>query len=1087
LFAGVLLLTETRSWPWFVLAALPATFLFDWLKGTPPTASLGLFVADSSGALTGAWLVRRWVTPKPQLATLREYGGLLVGAALLGPILGATLGAAVLTTAGLSHSFWVAWRNWWGNTAMAISLLTPFILAWGAHPPWTAPFFKSRLKMLEAVLLTALLTVWTWHLLVADAGINAPYKSRLMPLLLWAGLRFGLRGATAANLWLALLMGFFTCHYLKGLTSAELASGAYFATLQSFLVVALLVTLIPTIVLRERNRKVEELQQSEERFQRLTQAAFEAILISEHGRICDLNDQCLDMFQRERGALMGADVLELVAPASRAPVLAAIHSGGDLPEGLQLRRGDGSVFWAEARAKSIRIGSRSLRITALRDVTQRVAQEQEIARLSRLYAALSQINQAIVHQPDRPELFARVCRIMVEFGGFPMAWIGGVDPETGWVVPIAQFGDDGGFLNRSVVDPDHPPAGPGLTGTAIREGKELICNDFLNDPQTQLWHESAARAGHRSSAVFPIREQDRVCGAITVFSQDRGFFQTGEIALLKEVAADVSFALDKLAEAEAHRQAEAAARNERVFSDMIIESMPGILYFYNEQGRFLRWNRNFEIVSGYSPEEMARIQPLDFFPDGEKGRLQQKIAEVFERGESCVEASFLTKNGGTIPYFFTGRRIRFNGVLCSVGMGIDISERKRAELELREIQGQLEAVIANLREGLVMADPGGGFLRWNPASLRLLGFADPVEGARRQREFGAIFELDTLDGARLPLEEWPLARVRRGESIHDLELRVRRLHSDWERIFNFSGSLVSYAGGRTLAFMTLRDITERKRAEMALLVLNQTLELEVAARTRELQAALVRAEAADRLKSAFLATMSHELRTPLNSIIGFTGVILQGLAGPLNAEQTKQLGMVRGSARHLLELINDVLDISKIEAGQLEVRAEPFDLRASLERVTGLLKPAADKKGLALTLSHPPEPGELVSDRRRVEQILLNLLNNALKFTDHGGVTLTVETVADYRSSPAAPPCAAVRLRVTDTGLGLKPEDLAVLFQPFRQIDMGIARQHEGTGLGLVICRRLAGLLGGEISVTSEFAKGSEFTVTLPRHLRSPS
>ncbi len=282
----------------------------------------------------------------------------------------------------------------------------------------------------------------------------------------------------------------------------------------------------------------------------------------------------------------------------------------------------------------------------------------------------------------------------------------------------------------------------------------------------------------------------------------------------------------------------------------------------------------------------------------------------------------------------------------------------------------------------------------------------------------------------------------------------------------------------------IRDITERKRAELALHSLNENLEQEVAVRTGELQSALVRAEAADRIKSAFLATMSHELRTPLNSIIGFTGIVIQGLAGPLNPEQTKQLGMVRSSARHLLDLINDVLDISKIEAGQLEVHAEPFQLRDSLEHIAALVKPLAEKKGLELTIV-APDSGAMVSDKRRVDQILLNLVTNAIKFTERGRVTVTAEIVAAYKFSTAAASLPSVRLRVEDTGIGITPDDLATLFQPFRQVDSGLSRQHEGTGLGLAICRRLASLLGGEISATSEWAKGSAFTVTIPLRLTS--
>ena len=229
------------------------------------------------------------------------------------------------------------------------------------------------------------------------------------------------------------------------------------------------------------------------------------------------------------------------------------------------------------------------------------------------------------------------------------------------------------------------------------------------------------------------------------------------------------------------------------------------------------------------------------------------------------------------------------------------------------------------------------------------------------------------------------------------------------------------------------------------------------------------AESADRLKSAFLATMSHELRTPLNSIIGFTGIVLQGLAGPLTEEQRKQLGMVQGSARHLLALINDVLDISKIAAGELRVSCAVFDLRALLERVVTALRPMAAMKRLTLQAQIDPEIGDMTSDGRRVEQILLNLLNNAVKFTERGEVKLCAKSEDGL-----------LRVAVSDTGVGIKSEDIAILFQPFRQIDTGLARNHEGTGLGLAISRRLAELLGGDIRVASDWGKGTVFTVTLP-------
>jgi PAS domain S-box-containing protein len=547
----------------------------------------------------------------------------------------------------------------------------------------------------------------------------------------------------------------------------------------------------------------------------------------------------------------------------------------------------------------------------------------------------------------------------------------------------------------------------------------------------------------------------------------------------------------------ARKQAEQELRRTQASWDVVLENLREGLIIADADGKLFRWNAAALRMYGFDQTKQSEVHlaalrhvfELSQIDDGVLPPDEWPFARVL-RGETVtgLELRIRRREDGWERIFsYAGSQVRYlDGKKLSFLTVQDITERKRAELRLREIQGQLEAVVENLRAGLVIADPDATLLRWNPASLHMLGFEDVEEGRRRQREFERIFELFTLDGGQLPPEQWPLARTRRGDEVHDLELRVRRTGEDWERIISYAGRRVAYAGDKLLAFLTMRDITEQKQAEMSLKVLNQTLKIEVGARTEELQSALERAEAADRLKSAFLATMSHELRTPLNSIIGFTGIVLQGLAGPLNEEQAKQLGMVRGSARHLLELINDVLDISKIEAGQLAIRAEPFDLAASLERVMGLVRPLATQKGLTLVANFPAGLGEMTGDRRRVEQILINLLNNAIKFTEQGSVTFTAQLTPGEPAAPDATMPVGVRFSVADTGIGIRPEDLAVLFQPFRQLDTGLPRQHEGTGLGLAICRRLAELMGGQITVESQWQHGSEFNVVLPLHSHPP-
>jgi len=275
--------------------------------------------------------------------------------------------------------------------------------------------------------------------------------------------------------------------------------------------------------------------------------------------------------------------------------------------------------------------------------------------------------------------------------------------------------------------------------------------------------------------------------------------------------------------------------------------------------------------------------------------------------------------------------------------------------------------------------------------------------------------------------------------------------------------------GFASAFLLRRQVRLRTRELQAS---NREMEGRIILRTAQLEAAMLKAQESDMLKSAFLATMSHELRTPLNSIIGFTGILLQELPGKLNDEQKKQLTMVQKSSRHLLTLINDVLDISKIEAGQLDLAPETYSLKESIEKLHGIILPSAVNKGLSLEYHLEPEDIELFTDKRRVEQIILNLLSNAVKFTDLGKVSLLC------RSEDGK-----LIVDVKDSGIGISQENIVNLFQPFRQIESGLTRRFEGTGLGLSISQKLSALLGGKIVVESHEGKGSTFSLIIPIRL----
>jgi signal transduction histidine kinase len=362
--------------------------------------------------------------------------------------------------------------------------------------------------------------------------------------------------------------------------------------------------------------------------------------------------------------------------------------------------------------------------------------------------------------------------------------------------------------------------------------------------------------------------------------------------------------------------------------------------------------------------------------------------------------------------------------------------------ERRAEQQRLRTIVERIGDGIIVASLDGMIHFANPAAQRLFG--------RPARDLcGSALGFPAVAGDSAEIEI-----IRPGGSAVAAELRV--VETDWE--------------GQPARLVTLRDITDRKRAEEKA----EQLERERVARAE--------AEAANAAKSEFLAIMSHELRTPLNAVIGYADLLDLGVGGSLTPDQRGQVARIAASGRHLLSLVNEVLDLSKIEAGAFSPQLDVTRAEATGHAAVSLVQQLAETKGVAMMMKVAADGGvAYVGDEDRVRQILVNLLNNAIKFTERGG---TVELSVGRSSKPDVEARVAsgtyAYWRVTDNGVGIPLERLSSIFDPFVQVDSGHTRQTEGSGLGLTISRRLARLMKGDITVRSKPGDGSTFTLWLP-------
>jgi PAS domain S-box-containing protein len=510
-------------------------------------------------------------------------------------------------------------------------------------------------------------------------------------------------------------------------------------------------------------------------------------------------------------------------------------------------------------------------------------------------------------------------------------------------------------------------------------------------------------------------------------------------------------------------KAEEVLRESEEFNRSLVENLPDMIAIYDSGGIIRFANQAGLKLLDYPLSEVRGKQILSFVADYQRSDIEKKMQSRLS-GERLApyEVDIRTGSGEIVTAILQAVPITYRKEPVMLVLMTNITDRKREERALHENEQRLDSIYNTVGDTIfqLTVEPGGQyrFTSVNSAFSRTTGLApEQVIG----KTVGEI----------IPEPALSLVREKYRQAIRQKSI-VR-----WEETSSYpSGQLtgeVSIApifdktGNCTHLIGSVHDISDRKQAEQKLLEAHRDLEKKVAERTSQLSDANIRLQELDRLKSMFIASMSHELRTPLNSIIGFTGILMKGMAGEINPEQKKQLGMVQESARHLLALINDVIDISKIEAGMIEAGVSTFTLADVMLEVSHTFSQSAEERGLILNIEIPG-PIAITSDERRIKQIIMNLVSNAIKFSDMGRIDLTVNQIGEV-----------VEVRVRDTGIGIGKDDLERLFRAFVRVNVP-GRLTEGTGLGLYLSKKIARFLGGDIMAESEPGKGSVFTFSFP-------
>lgn len=689
-----------------------------------------------------------------------------------------------------------------------------------------------------------------------------------------------------------------------------------------------------------------------------------------------------------------------------------------------------------------------------------ISHEKELLQLNRLYATLSQINHAIVRIQKKDMLLQEICEIAINYGEFRMAWVGLIDDSHKFIRCEVAAGQEQDYLSDIHIPLTDGVLGSGPTGEAVNEGHCVFCQDIATDPRMKPWREEALDRGFRASAAIPIRQNNKVIGAFMVYSAEKMVFDFKEKQLLEEIGTEISFALDMMEREKQRKLASYALQiSENRFRELL-ENVHLISILLDNQGNLTFCNPYLLELTGYTSEEIIGTNWFEFMiPDAQ----QETLKEIFkdrEKGEivSHTENAILTKNGAlrTIRWSNTVLRDAAGKVSGTASIGEDITERRLAEQALKESEERLRlstelAKVAVWEHQLA-----------NKSMSRSKNY-DQLYGLEWQEKW----ESDTFLNATYP-DDRKISTSTIQQSIapggsDNYTFDIRVVHPDksihW---LNVTGQVVERDkdGQGAVIRGTLIEITDRKNVESEIKKLNEELEQRVKQRTKELQAAILELE-------TFTYSVSHDLKAPLRGIDGYGKLLLDLYGADLNEEAKHFIDTIRASTQQMNQLIDDLLEYSRLERGQST--QESIHIKTFVSDLVTLYQAVLEHNNFTVTLKVPDI--EIRTDAKALRIAVRNLLENAIKFTKKQP-NPSIEIGLNEGESFWI-------LYVKDNGIGFDMKYHDRIFEIFQRLHR--PEDYKGTGIGLAMVHKAMERINGSVWGESIPDQGSTFNLEFPK------